>query len=72
VSEEPKDTREAHQIIKDQRDGLYRDYELVFSLYKIDVEIHYRRAQMMLALQTALFAGFALRTWGGTLLYIRA
>lgn len=68
ANEGPKDPREKDQLSKEDIDGLYRDYELVFSLYKTNVDIHYRRAQMMLALQTALFAGFALRSWGGTLL----
>jgi hypothetical protein len=68
ANEGPKDPREKYQLSKEDKDDLYRDYELVFSLYKTDTEIHYRRAQMMLTLQTALFAGFALKTWGGTLL----
>jgi hypothetical protein len=44
----------------EQRRELYKDYELVFSLYRTDIDIHYRRAQMMLVLQTALFGGFFL------------
>jgi hypothetical protein len=56
------------QITKEERDKLYSDYELVFSLFKTDADIHYRRAQMMLALQTAIFAGFAFKSWGGSLL----
>ena len=66
--EGPKETPETNQLSKEERNGLYRDYELVFSLYKTDADIHYRRAQMMLALQTAFFAGFALKSPGGTLL----
>ena len=59
------DPPEKPQLSKQEKDGLYRDYELVLSVYKIDADIHYRRAQMMLALQTALFAGFALKSSGG-------
>jgi len=68
ANEGPKDPCEEYQLSKEDKDDLYRDYELVFSLYKTDADIHYRRAQMMLALQTALFVGFALKSWGGTLL----
>ena len=51
-----------------RREELYREYEMVLSLFRIDVDIHYRRAQMTLALQTALLAGFAFKTWNGILL----
>jgi len=70
ANEGPKDPRENYHLSKEDKDGLYRDYELVFSLYKTDADIHYRRAQMMLALQPALFAGFVLKSWGGTLLSV--
>jgi len=57
-----------NQASKEDKKRLYRDYELVFSVYKMDADIHYRRAQMMLALETAIFAGFAFKSWGGSLL----
>lgn len=54
--------------VKEKRDRLYRDYDLVFSLFKTDADIYYRSAQIILALQTALFAGFALKGRDGGLI----
>ena len=67
-SQQPQEVQGEAEMTKERRDELYRDYDLVFSLFKTDADIYYRSAQIILALQTALFAGFALKGWDGGLI----
>ena len=46
-----------------ERDFMYRDYEMIFQLYRMDADIHYRRTQMMLALESALVAAVTIKSW---------
>jgi hypothetical protein len=43
---------------------LQREYDWVLDVFKADLDIHYRRLQMMLALESVLMVGFALKDWG--------
>lgn len=44
-------------------ESLQREYSWVLDVFKMDLDIHYRRLQMMLALESVLIVGFAFKDW---------